>query len=56
MFTRALESLEIGTLMGFVYPKQEMFDLNIYSGVMSNDNEKCFKIDVRNLTNFDLRN
>ena len=40
MLTRALESLEIGTLMGSFYPKQEMYDLNIYSGVMCSDNEK----------------
>ena len=57
------ESLKIGTLMGSFYPKQEMYGLIIYIGVfvmtMTNDAKieeelTCqFKIDMRNLTNFD---
>ena len=30
MFTRALKSLEIGTLIGSFYPKWKMYDLKIY--------------------------
>ena len=57
------ESLKIGTLMGSFYPKQKMYELKIYRGVcvmtMKNDakfeeESTCpFKIDMRNLTNFD---
>ena len=57
------ESLKIGTLMGSFYPKQKMYELKIYRGVcvmtMKNDakfeeESTCqFKIDIRNLTNFD---
>ena len=63
IFTRALESLKIGTLMGSFYPKQKMYELKVYKGVMCHDSEEwckkygaeltCrFKIDLRNLTNF----
>ena len=34
IFTRALESVKIGTLMGFFCPKQKRYDLEIYRGVM----------------------
>ena len=44
IFTRALESLKIGTLMGFFYPKYKMYDLKIYRGVMCHDNEEWCKI------------
>ena len=52
---------QIGTLMGSFCPKQKMYELKIYRGVMSHDNatkiEKeliCrFKIDMKNFANFD---
>ena len=57
------ESLKIGTLMGSFYLKQKMYELKIYRGVlcheMKNDTKReeeltCqFKINIRNLTNFD---
>ena len=57
------ESLKIGTLIGCFDPKQKLYELNIYRGVcvmtMKNDTKfeeevTCqFKIDMRNLTNFD---
>ena len=34
------ESLKIGTLMGSFYPKQEMYELKIYWGVLFHDIEK----------------
>ena len=37
IFTRALKSLKIGTLMGFFYPKWKMYELKIYRGVMCHD-------------------
>ena len=62
IFTRALESVKIGTLMGFFCPKYKMYELKIYRGVtvttMKNDTKieeemTCrFKIDMRNFTNF----
>ena len=39
-FTRALESVKIGTLMGSFCPKQKRYDLNICKGVMCHDNEE----------------
>ena len=39
-FTRALESLKIATLMGSFYPKQKMFKLKTYRGVMCHNNEE----------------
>ena len=58
------KSLKIGTLMGSFYPKQKMYELKIYRGVLYHGNEEytkfeeestCqFKTDMRNLTNFDL--
>ena len=35
IFTRALESLKIGTLMGSFNPKQKKYELKIYRGVVS---------------------
>ena len=32
--------LQIGTLMGFFYPKWKMYELNIYRGVICDGNEK----------------
>ena len=60
IFTRAFESLKIGTLMGSFYPKQEIYEHNTYSGVMVTKNDTkfeekltCrFKTEMRNLTNF----
>ena len=43
-FTRALESLKIGTWMGSFYPKQKMHELKIYRGVMCHDNDEWCKI------------
>ena len=40
IFTRALESLKIGTLMGFFCPKLKMHDLKIYWGIMCHENEE----------------
>ena len=34
------ESLKIGTLMGFFYPKQKTYELKIYWGVTCHDNEE----------------
>ena len=35
-----LESLKIGTLMGSFYPKQKMYELKSYRGVLCHDNEE----------------
>ena len=40
IFTRALESVKIGTLMGSFRPKKKRYDLKIYREVMCHDNEK----------------
>ena len=34
------ESLKIGTLIGSFYPKQKIYELKIYMGVMCHDNEE----------------
>ena len=34
------ERLKIGTLMGSFYPKQKMYELKIYRGVLCHDNEE----------------
>ena len=34
------DSLKIGTLMGSFYPKQKMYELKIYRGVLCHDNEE----------------
>ena len=43
IFTRALESDKIGTLMGSFCPKKKMYRLKIYSGAMCHDNEEWYK-------------
>ena len=43
IFTRALESLKIGTLMGFFCPKLKMHELKLYSGAICHGNEKRWK-------------
>ena len=61
-FTRALESVKIGILMGSFCPKQKRYDFKIYRGVMTMKNNAKFeeglichiKTDMRDLTNFDL--
>ena len=62
MFTRALESLKIGSLIGSFNPKQKKYEVKIYRGVICHDNEIdakqeeftcCFKIDMGNLMKFD---
>ena len=40
ILTRALESVQIGTLMGSFGPKQKMYDLKLYRVVMCHDNEE----------------
>ena len=40
IFTRALQSLKIGTLMGFFCPTLLMYELKIYNGVMCHGNEE----------------
>ena len=64
IFTRALESLQIETLMASFCLKLKIYELKTYRGVMCHGNEEWFKIwnridfhlkiDMRNLTNFDL--
>ena len=39
-FTKALESVKIGTLIRSFCPKQKMYKILIYSGVMCHDNEE----------------
>ena len=63
IFTRALESLWIRTVMASFCLKLKMYELKIYTRVVCHDSEEwrkieeeltCqFKIDMRNLTNFD---
>ena len=38
-FTRALESVKIGTMMGSFCPKQKRYDVKICRGVMCHGNE-----------------
>ena len=40
IFTGALESVKIWTLMGFFCPKYQIHELKIYRGVMCYDNEE----------------
>ena len=42
-FTRALESLIIGTLMGSFCPKLKLYELKIYRGVVCHHNEEWCK-------------
>ena len=43
IFTRALKSLQIGTLMASFCLKLKMYELKIYRGVMCHDNEEWCK-------------
>ena len=43
MFIRALESLQIGTLMTYFCLKLKMYELKIYRGVICHDNEEWCK-------------
>ena len=43
IFTTALGSLKIRTLIGFFCPKLKMHELKIYRGVMCHDNEEWYK-------------
>ena len=40
MFTRALESLKIGTMMASFCLKLKMYEFKIFSGIMCYDNEE----------------
>ena len=44
IFTRALKSVKIVTLIGSFSPKQKMYELKIYRGVMDHDNEEWYKM------------
>ena len=44
IFTRALESLKIGILMGSFNPKLKKYELKIHRGVICHDNEEWCKI------------
>ena len=44
IFTRALKSVKIGTLMGSFYPKDNMYELKVYRGITCHDNEEWSKI------------
>ena len=52
---RMFESLKIGTLMGSFYPKQKEFCImTMKNDAKLEEESTCqFKIDMRNLTNFD---
>ena len=43
IFTRALESLQIGALMSYFYLKFKMYELNNYRVVICHDNEEWCK-------------
>ena len=43
IFTRALESLKIGTLMTYFCLKLRMYELKFYSGIRCHDNEEWCK-------------
>ena len=44
IFTRALESLKIGILMGSFKPKLKRYELKIHRGVICHDNKEWHKI------------
>ena len=44
IFTRALQSLKIGTLIRFFNPKKKMYELKIYRAVKCHGNEEWYKI------------
>ena len=39
-FHQSTKSLKIGTFAGFFCPKQKMYEIKIYRGVMCHDNEE----------------
>ena len=39
-YQRTFESLKIWTLIGSFYPKQKMYELKIYTGIMCHENEE----------------
>ena len=39
-YNSMFESLKIGTLMGFFYPKQNIYELKIYRENLCHDNEE----------------
>ena len=43
-FTRASESLKIGTLIGSFYPKKRMYEVKTYRAVMCHENKEWYKI------------
>ena len=43
-FTRASESLKIGTLIGSLYPKKRMYEVKTYGEVMCHENKEQYKI------------
>ena len=43
IFTRALESFKIGTLIASFCPKEKMYELKIYRGIMCHNNEERHK-------------
>ena len=43
-FTRASECLEIGTLIGSLYPKKRMYEVKTYGEVMCHENKEQYKI------------
>ena len=40
IFTRELDSVKIGTLIGSFCPKYKMYDFQIYSGIVCHDTEE----------------
>ena len=45
IFTRALESVKIGTLLRYFCPKEKMNELKIYKGIMCHDVIQTLKRD-----------
>ena len=43
-YQSTFKSLKIWTFIGFFYPKQKIYELKIYRGVMRHDNEELCKI------------
>ena len=44
IFTRALRSIKVGTMMGSFYPQYKMYELKIYQRIMCHGNEERCKI------------
>ena len=53
--TRAVESLKISTLMGYVLSKELMLELNKYRGAVSWKLTHDIKNDIRNLVTKELK-